>query len=297
MQEFVAPFLTNQFMFHALIAGIFVAIACGIVGTFMVLRGLAFIGDALAHGVLPGIAASILLGLPGILGATVGSLAMIGGIVLITQKTQLSSDTAIGLSFVGMLALGVVIVSRSGSFSGDLVRVLFGEILGVGWGDIWILLVSVFMLGLLTFLFRRPFMLLCFSQEQTQVSGFSVRLYHSIMLLMIALTVIVSFQSVGTLLVFGMLLGPAATSSLFSRRMSTMMLLAAGVGIVAVYLGLLLSYYFKFAAGAAITLVAIAIFFIALAIIRSLRLLRLVSAPERENISVAEEQAGERQHE
>ena len=132
MNWFLDPFVTNEFMLRALAAGLLVSIACGVVGTFVVLRGLAFIGDALAHGVLPGIAVALLLGLPGIVGAAVGAVVMIGGITLITQRSRLSSDTAIGLLFVGMLALGVAIVSRSSSFSGDLVRVLFGEILGIG---------------------------------------------------------------------------------------------------------------------------------------------------------------------
>ena len=113
----IGPFLANQFMTNALAAGIVVSIACGIVGTFMVLRGLAFIGDALAHGVLPGIAVALLLGCPGILGAAVGSALMVGGIGYITRRSRLSNDTAIGLFFVGMLALGVIIVSRSSSFS------------------------------------------------------------------------------------------------------------------------------------------------------------------------------------
>lgn len=271
MKEMIIPFLSNQFMINALLGGALVSIACGIVGTFMVLRGLAFIGDALSHGVLPGVACALILGFPGIIGAAAGSLVMIGGIGLITRKTQLSSDTAIGLSFVGMLALGVVIVSRSNSFSGDLIKVLFGEILGISSGDIFIQLGVTIFLGIAAFIFHRPFLLLCFSQEQAQVSGFSARLYHGIMLLMIALTVIVSFQTVGTLLVFGMLLAPAGTSALFSRRIGTMIILASVIGIVSVYIGLLASYQFNFAAGASITLTATVIFFISLIITQIFR--------------------------
>jgi ABC-type Mn2+/Zn2+ transport system permease subunit len=264
MNALIAPFASNQFMLNALVAGILVSVACGIIGTYMVLRGLAFIGDALAHGVLPGIAAALLLGLPGIIGAAAGSLAMIGGIALITRKSDLSSDTAIGLSFVGMLALGVVIVSRSSSFSGDLVKVLFGEILGITSSDILVQLFATIALGIFAFLWRRPFILLCFNQEQAQVSGFNAKLYHAIMLLMIALTVVVSFQTVGTLLVFGMLLAPAATSALFSRRIQAMMFFAMLIGSFSVFTGLLLSYHFNFAAGASITLVATIIFFLSL---------------------------------
>ncbi len=271
METFVTPFTSNQFMWNALLAGILVSVACGIVGTFVVLRGLAFIGDALAHGVLPGIAAAMLMGLPGIAGAAFGSVVMISGILLITRKSQLSSDTAIGLSFVGMLALGVVIVSRSSAFSGDLIKVLFGEILGISSTDILVQLTATIVLGILAFVFRRPFLLLCFSHEQTQVSGFSVRFYHSVMLLMIALTVVVSFQTVGTLLVFGMLLAPAATGALVSRRIGSMMALSALSGSLSVYAGLLASYHLNVSAGAAITLVATAGFFLVLVITRLAR--------------------------
>jgi ABC-type Mn2+/Zn2+ transport system permease subunit len=262
MDSLIQPFASNTFMLNALLAGILVSVACGIIGTFIVLRGLAFIGDALAHGVLPGIAMALLLNFPGILGATVGALVMIGGISLITRRTRLSSDTAIGLLFVGMLALGVVIVSRSSSFSGDLVRVLFGEILGINSGALLIQLAATLIIVITVIICARPFIMLCFSPEQAQVAGFSVAIYHNIMLALVALTVITSFQTVGTLLVFGMLLAPAGAGALIARRVQTMMLWAVGFGSLSVYFGLLASYYLNLAAGAAIVLVATLIFFI-----------------------------------
>ena len=259
------PFINNTFLLRALIAGILVSISCGIVGTFVVLRGLAFIGDALAHGVLPGIAVAILLGIPGIIGASVGALVMVGGISLITRRSQLSSDTAIGLLFVGMLALGVVIVSRSTSFTGDIVRVLFGEILGINSQAVIVQLIATLVLGGAAVVCARPFLLLCFNPEQAQVSGFSPRIYHNIMLAMIAIAVIVSFQTVGTLLVFGMLLAPAGAGALLARRIEAMMAWAALIGSVSVYTGLLASYYFDLAAGSSIVLVATILFFFVLA--------------------------------
>jgi ABC-type Mn2+/Zn2+ transport system permease subunit len=262
MDIFVTPFSQNSFMLQALGAGILVSIACAIAGTFIVLRGLAFIGDALGHGVLPGIAVSILLGFPGIIGASVGALVMIGGITLITQRSRLSSDTAIGLLFVGMLSLGVVIVSRSSSFSGDLTRILFGEILGISVSSIVIQLAATSMVVVIAVLCARPFLLLSFDPEQAQVAGFSSRLYHNIMLLMIAITVIVSFQTVGTLLVFGLLLAPAGAGALIARRVPIMMTWAAVFGLLSMYFGLLVSYHFDLAAGAAIILVAVVIFFV-----------------------------------
>lgn len=264
MNGLIEPFISNTFLLRALIAGVLVSISCGVVGTLIVLRGLAFIGDALAHGVLPGIAVAILLGIPGIVGAAVSAVVMIGGISLITNKSQLSSDTAIGLLFVGMLALGVVIVSRSTTFSGDLVRILFGEILGINTQSVILQGIATAAIIVVAILCARPFLLLCFSPEQAQVSGFSARFYHNLMLALIAVAVIISFQTVGTMLVFGMLLAPAGAAALTARRVPTMMVYASLIGIVSVYSGLLFSYYFNLAAGSTIVLVATLIFFIVL---------------------------------
>jgi ABC-type Mn2+/Zn2+ transport system permease subunit len=197
MGPFLDPFLQNEFLLRALLAGVLVSIACAVVGTFVVLRGLAFIGDALAHGVLPGIAGALLLGLPGIVGATVGALAMIAGVSIITRRTRLSSDTAIGLLFVAMLALGVVIVSRSSSFAGDLVGILFGQILGTSVESLAVQAVATVVVVGVAFVCERPFLLLSFDPEQADVAGFPARRYHAIMLVLIAITVIVSFRRSG----------------------------------------------------------------------------------------------------
>jgi len=274
MDIFITPFTSNTFMMQALIAGIFVSIACAVAGTFVILRGMAFIGDALAHGVLPGIALAYLLGFPGILGAALGAVFMIGGVTLITQRSRLSSDTAIGLLFVGMLALGVVIISRSNSFSGDLTKILFGEIMGIGIPDILIQLAATLVIGVTAFICARPFLLLSFDPEQAQVAGFSSKLYHNIMLFMIAATIIVSFQTVGTLLVFGLLIAPAGAGALLARRIRGMMAWATAFGALSVYAGLLLSYYFDLATGASIILVTTVIFFIVF-IIQNVRSRRL----------------------
>jgi ABC-type Mn2+/Zn2+ transport system permease subunit len=260
----IDPFLDNEFMLRALVAGCLVAVACAIVGTFVVLRGLAFIGDALAHGVLPGIAGAILLGLPGIAGAVVGAAAMIAGVSLVRRRSRLSGDTAIGLLFVGMLALGVVIVSRSDSFTGDLTRILFGEVLGISWDDIWLQLGAALVVAIVAAVCARPFLLLSFDRAQASVSGFSAELYEWLMLGMVALTVVVSFQTVGTLLVFGMLVAPPATAALLVRRIGAMMVVAALLGALSVVAGLLLSYHYDLAAGGSIVLVEVAIFFAAL---------------------------------
>jgi ABC-type Mn2+/Zn2+ transport system permease subunit len=279
IDAFIAPFRDNPFMVQALVAGVLVSIACAVAGTFIVLRGLAFIGDALAHGVLPGIAVALLLGFPGIIGATIGAAVMIGGVTLITQRSRLSSDTAIGLLFVGMLALGVAIVSRSNSFSGDLTRILFGELLGIGWGDILIQFMATVAIGLIALVCARPFMLLAFDPEQAQVAGFSAKKYHYLMLMMIAATIVVAFQTVGTLLVFGLLIAPAGAGALLASRIGIMMVWAAVFGSLSMYAGLLVSYHFNLAAGASVILVATLIFF-AVFVIQNVRTRRVTPTKE-----------------
>jgi len=260
---FIEPFLNNEFLRYALAAGILVAITCAIAGTFVVLRGLAFVGDALAHGVLPGIATALLLGVSGIVGAAVGAVVMMGGVSLVTRRFRLSGDTAIGLLFVGMLALGVIITSRSDAFVGDLTRILFGELLGVSRTDLLMQLCELVVVGAIAFVGRRPFLLLSVDEGLARTSGFSTRLFHNAMLTMVAITVVASFQTVGTLLVLGMLIAPAATGALFARSISGMMTIAAVVGTLSTYIGLLLSYHFDLAAGA--TIVFTAVMFFALA--------------------------------
>ena len=267
---FIEPFLNNEFLRYALAGGILVAITCAVAGTFVVLRGLAFVGDALAHGVLPGIATALLLGVSGIVGAAIGAVAMMGGVSLVTRRFRLSGDTAIGLLFVGMLALGVIITSRSDAFVGDLTRILFGELLGVSRSDLLLQLCALVVVAAIAFVGRRPFLLLSVDEGLARTSGFSIRLFHNAMLTMVAITVVASFQTVGTLLVLGMLIAPAATGALFARRISSMMTIAALVGTLSTYIGLLLSYHFDIAAGATIVLTAV-MFFALTAVLTEIR--------------------------
>lgn len=262
MSWLVSPFVDNPFLQRSLLAGVLVAISCAIAGTFVVLRGLAFLGDALAHGVLPGVAGALLLGAPGILGAAVGAAVMITGVNLVTSRSRLSSDTAIGLLFVGMLGIGVMMVSRSDSFSGDIVGILFGEILGVSNGDLLQQLVAVVVIASIARVFARPLLMLAFDPEQADIAGWPARRYELLTLVMVTICVVMSFQTVGTLLVFGMLLAPAGSGALLAKRVPMMMLWAAVIGSTSVYAGLLISYHFDLAAGASVVVVAVSIFFV-----------------------------------
>lgn len=266
MRWLVTPFVDNPFLQRSLLAGVLVAVSCSIAGTFMVLRGLAFLGDALAHGVLPGVAGALLLGAPGLLGAAVGAGLMIGGVNLVTSRSRLSSDTAIGLLFVGMLGVGVMMVSRSTSFTGDIVGILFGEILGVSPGDLLQQAIALVVIGAIARVFARPFLLLSFDPEQADVAGWPARRFELLMLVMVTICVVMSFQTVGTLLVFGMLLAPAGTGALLARRVPAMMLLGGVLGSLSVYVGLLISYHYNLAAGASVVVVAVGQFFVVFAV-------------------------------
>ena len=254
------PFSRNEFLRNALLGSTLVAIICAIAGTYVVLRGLSFIGDALAHGVIPGIAIALLFGVPGVVGAALGALVMMGGVSLVTSRVRLSSDTAIGLLFVGMLSLGVIITSRSTSFVGDITRILFGELLGVSSTDLVWQVVVLVVVAAIAVVAHRPFVLMSLDDGLARTSGFSVRFFHSLMLAMVAVAVVGSFQLVGTLLVLGLLIAPAATGALLTRRVSTMMLAATGFGVLSSYLGLLTSYHFDVAAGASIVFTSVYLF-------------------------------------
>ena len=256
------PFARNEFMRNALLASALVSVICAIAGTYVVLRGLSFVGDALAHGVIPGIALALLFGVPGVVGAAIGAVVMMGGVSVITSRVRLSADTAIGLLFVGMLSLGVIITSRSTSFVGDITRILFGELLGVDTSDlVWQAAVLV-VVAAIAFVAHRPFVLMSLDDGLARTSGFSVRFFHALMLTMVAMAVVGSFQLVGTLLVLGLLVAPAATGALLARRVSTMMLVASLCGVTSSYVGLLTSYHFDVAAGASIVFTSVYLFVI-----------------------------------
>lgn len=265
----IQPFLDNRFMQQALLAGVLLSVLAAIVGTYVVLRGMAFIGDALAHGVLPGVAIASIVGAPVLVGAGIAAFAMIAGIGVITTRSRLSNDTAIGLLFVGLLSLGVVLVSSSRRIAGDLEAILFGEFLGVDASDLWMLAVSLVVAATVVSVTSRALLVSSFDEDLAQSMGFDVRAHYFLLLGLVAGTVVVAFQAVGSLLVFGLLLAPAATGALVARRIGVMMLIAAAVGIVSSYVGLLASYHFGWAAGASVVLCSVAIFFIVLAGVRA----------------------------
>lgn len=257
--------LSYGFMQRALLAGLLAVVAASVVGTWVVIRRLAFMGDALAHGVVPGIAIALLVGLDPSLGAAVAALVMIGAIWLIHRTTGLGEDTAIGLLFVGMLALGVVVISRSRAFAVDLVAVLFGDVLGVTTGDLLLQGAAALIAVGGVALFYRPFLALSFNEQKAQVLGMRPRLANLAMLILVTVAVVSSFRTVGALLVFGLLVGPPATAMLVVRRVPAVMVLAVLLGSAEVLAGLLISYHADTAAGATIALLSVLVFFVVMA--------------------------------
>ena len=263
MEWWSAPF-ELAFQQRALFGGILAALMASTVGTWLVLRGMSFFGDAFVHGVIPGVAAAVVLDINPLLGAAVAAAVMVAAIELVQRKTILGEDTSIGLLFVGMLALGVVIISQLDSYAGSLTSILFGDALGVSNADIVSQLVVLAAVLVISLVLYRPLVALSLNRDKAELLGMRPGLAHAALLVLIALAVIGSYQSVGTLLVFGLLVGPPATASLLSRTISRMMLIAAGVGVFSVWMGLTLSYYLGTAASATMALVPIVLFFVVL---------------------------------
>ena len=265
------------FMQRALIGGLIAVIATSLVGTWIVLRGLAFLGDALAHGVIPGIALAILWGFDPAIGAFVAALIMSGLVTFVSNRTTVRDDTAIGLLFVGMLSLGVVIVSKSKSFSTDLTSLLFGDALGVSVGDIHKQLIFTLIVVTCTILLYRPFLALTFNEVKAQTLGMYPRLAQAALLGLLSLSIVSSFQTIGTLLVFGLLVAPPATASLLVKRVSGIMVVSVSFGTLAVFLGLLVSFHYGTAGGATMAGFSVLQFFIVLtgrSMLRRIRRLR-----------------------
>ncbi len=255
-----------EFMQRALIAGLLAVVATSLVGTWVVLRGLAFLGDALAHGVIPGIALAVLWGFSPIVGALVAAAVMAGLVTLVSSRPTVREDTGIGLLFVGMLSLGIVIVSKARSFATEVTSLLFGDSLGVSWSDITGQLVATVIVIVATVVLYRPFLALTFNPLKAQSLGLHPRWAHPAMMVLLALSIVASFQSVGTLLVFGLLVGPPATASLVTKRIPVMMLASIGFGSVAVTAGLAASFHFSTAGGATMAGLSVIQFFIVLAV-------------------------------
>jgi manganese/iron transport system permease protein len=263
----VAP-LRYPFMVRGIAAAVVVGIVCAIVGTYMVLRGMAFLGDALAHAVLPGIAVGYLMSggarAPIFWWALGTGIVTALGIGAIGRGAQVKEDAAIGIIFSGMFALGIALISTLRSYAIDLAHFLFGDVLGVSSTDLWITGILAAVVFLTVFLFYKEFLVLSFDPTMAETLRLPAGLLSNLLLVLIALTIVISLQTVGVALMVAMLTTPAATAYLLTKRMLPMMFIASAIGAASGVVGLYLSYYVSVASGAAIVLVCTAVFLLAL---------------------------------
>ena len=255
------PF-AQSFMQRALLASLAVGVVCSVLGCFVVLRSMAFLGDALAHAILPGVAIAYLLGASLLAGALVAAILVALGIAFFSRQGTIREDTAIGILFTAALALGVLLISTIRTYSSDLTHILFGNVLGVSHGDLWLTLgLAAFVLATVLVLYRR-FLLSTFDPVHAHMVGARPETMRVVMLVLLAITIVVSLQTVGVGLVAALLVTPAATAFLLTRRLPYMMLVAAGLGVISSVAGLYLSYYLNVASGAAVVLVATGLFLV-----------------------------------
>jgi len=261
----LAPF-ELAFMQRALLGGVLVGILCAVVGSFVVLRGMAFVGDALAHAAFPGVVIAYLLQANIYLGATVFTLATAMGIGFISRRARTSHDTTIGILFAGAFALGVLLLSGIQGYTVDLFSFLFGNILGVSETDLWLVTgLAVIVLGTVAALYKE-LLLASFDPVVASAMGYPVWLLDYLLLALIALTIVTSIQAVGIVLVVALLVTPSATGFLLADRFLPMMLWGVAAAVLASALGLYASFYLNVASGAAIVVASTLLFFLVLAV-------------------------------
>lgn len=258
-QWLLEPWL-HPFMQRALLASLMVGILCAVIGCYVVLRSMAFMGDALSHAILPGVAIAYLVGANLLVGALIAAVVVALCIGFLTRQGSLKEDTAIGILFAAALSLGIALISSVRTFAVDLSHILFGNVLGVSPGDIWLTGILTLLVLATIILLYKQFMVISFDPILAATLRLPAELLRNLMLVMLALTIVVSMQTVGVGLVAAMLVTPAATAYLLARRLPVMMLIAACIGVASSIIGLYASYWLNIASGAAIVLASSALF-------------------------------------
>jgi len=263
MIDWVLEPMRPAFMQNAYLAVVLVGIICGVTGTFVTLRGLAFMGDALAHAIFPGVVIAYLLGGSFLIGALIAAIVVSLGIGAVTQSQRLTNDTAIGVLFAGGFAVGIALISAQKTYTRDLSSFLLGSILGVSRTDLLLTAaVGAVVLAAIALL-RRELTIVAFDRTYAAATGLHLWRFDQIFLVLLSLAIVVSLQTVGNILVLAMLITPAATARLLTDRLTVMTGLAAAIGAVSGVAGLTLSYHLGIASGASVVLVATALFALA----------------------------------
>ena len=261
MEILLEPFRFD-FMLRSFAAAIMVGIVCSVIGTFVVVRSMAFLGDALAHAVLPGVAIAYIFGGNLTVGALIAAIVVAIGISLLSDQEEIKEDTAIGIFFTAALALGIAIISTIRTYAVDSTHILFGNVLGVTNQDIYFILITGGIVLLIVVLFFRFFQVVTFDPVMAKTLNWNVKLIRTILLVLIAGTITISINTVGSGLVTAMLITPAATALMFTRKLQTTMLAAACFGAASGFLGLYISYFLNISSGASIVLTATVFFII-----------------------------------
>ncbi len=259
---FIEGIIQYDFLQKALLTSVMVGIICGAIGCFIILRGMALMGDAISHAVLPGVAISYALGINFFFGAVFTGVLTAMAIGFVSQNSRIKQDTSIGIMFTAAFAMGVILITVLES-STDLYHILFGNVLAVRPSDMWITLaIGLVVLGSI-YLFYKELLVTSFDSVMASVYGLPVRLIHYFLMALLTMVTVASLQTVGIVLVVAMLITPAATAYLLTDRLSTMVFLASAIGAVSAVIGLYFSYTYNLASGATIVLAATALFIIA----------------------------------
>jgi manganese/iron transport system permease protein len=261
MLHYLTDPIQFEFMRRALVAVVLTGIACGFLGSYVVLRGLAFIGDALTHAVFPGVVIAFALGQSILLGALAVGIVTTVGIAVISRGRRVSEDTAIGIVFAAMFALGVVLVSSLATYQKDVADLLFGDILGVSHTDLELAAAATAIAVFAMVALNKELALVAFDRDMAEAMRYPVFVLDLILLGLITLAIVVSLRAIGNILVLAMLVTPAATARLVTDRLGRMQLLSAAVGAASGIVGLYISYWWNVAPGGAVVLTATAVFF------------------------------------
>jgi manganese/iron transport system permease protein len=278
MIDFLWLPISYGFMQRGLAAAVIVGALCALIGCYVVLRSMAFMGDAMAHAILPGIAIAYLLGGNLLLGALIAAIAVALGIGFFSQGGAIKEDTAIGILFSAALSLGVALISSIRTYAVDLSHILFGNVLGVSPGNLWLIGGLAAAVILTVGIFYRPFLVVTFDPVLAKTLRMPTGLLRNLMLVLLSVTIVISLQTVGIGLVAAMLVTPAAAAYMLTHRLPVMMALSILFGVLSGIIGLYLSYYLNIASGASIVLVATLFFLLAFFFSPRGRIWRLVQS-------------------
>lgn len=260
--EFIQDLLTYEFLQKAFVTSVVVGIICGVIGSFIILRGMALMGDAISHAVLPGVAISYMLGINYFYGAVVVGVLTAFGIGVIDQHSRVKSDSSIGIVFSAMFALGIILITAAQSAT-DLTQILFGNVLSVRDSDMWMTIIVGIIVLLTVVIFYKELLVSSFDSTMAQAYGLKTRMIHYGIMFLLTLVTVASLQTVGVILVVAMLITPASTAYLLTNRLSIMIVLASFFGALSSIVGLYISFLHNMPSGPVIALAATGLFILA----------------------------------